>query len=134
MLTEELPLPPRGGSCEGRPTGWWFPEIEREMKGPERRVIYSHAEMAKRLCGICPIREECLQYSLENEPFGIWGGFDEHDRHGIRLTEGISLNRTIGGLRASRAKGQPVTRKEAERRKPRPRSVGYEVDDATAHG
>ena len=123
---------PRGGACEGKPTEWWFPEIEREMKGPERRVIYGHADMARRLCGICPVREECLQYSLENEPFGIWGGFDEEDRHGIRVAEGISLNRSIGGLRPSRAKERLLTRQDAHRTKPRPRSAG--VDDATAHG
>jgi len=106
----ELPLPPRGGKCVGKPTDWWFPEISRDMKGPERRVIYGHADVAKQLCAICPVAEECLQYSLENEPFGIWGGVDEHVRHGIRLREGITLSRTVGGLRPSRAQGKPVGR------------------------
>lgn len=106
--SEEQPLPPLGGACEGRPTDWWFPEIERDMKGPARQAILLNSEMAKRFCGICPVEEECLSYSLENEPFGIWGGLDETSRHKMRAKKGIVLSRTIGGLRLSRAKESPV--------------------------
>ena len=106
--SEEMPLPPLGGACEGRPTIWWFPEIERDMKGPERRVIHINTDIAKKLCGICQVEKECLQYSLENEPFGIWGGLDENARHIIRVKEKIPLSRTVGGLRPSRARRTPL--------------------------
>ena len=36
---------------------------------------------AKRICSICPVREECLEYALANEErFGIWGGLSERER------------------------------------------------------
>ncbi len=36
---------------------------------------------AKRICSICPVREECLEYALEHdERFGIWGGLSERER------------------------------------------------------
>ena len=32
-------------------------------------------EQAKVLCGLCPIRRECLNAALERqEPWGVWGG------------------------------------------------------------
>ncbi len=32
-------------------------------------------ELAKSLCGGCPVRSQCLQAALSREePFGIWGG------------------------------------------------------------
>lgn len=40
---------------------------------------------AKRVCGACAVREECLQYALENdERFGIWGGLSERERRRVR--------------------------------------------------
>lgn len=33
------------------------------------------AQQAKRICGSCPLRGECLRYALDNrEEYGIWGG------------------------------------------------------------
>ena len=35
----------------------------------------SDVELAKALCGPCPVREECLAGALERrEPWGVWGG------------------------------------------------------------
>jgi WhiB family transcriptional regulator, redox-sensing transcriptional regulator len=40
---------------------------------------------AKRICAACPVREECLEYSLTNEErFGIWGGLSERERRRVR--------------------------------------------------
>lgn len=40
---------------------------------------------AKAICGRCPIRQECLEFALENyESFGIWGGLSERERRRIR--------------------------------------------------
>jgi hypothetical protein len=39
---------------------------------------------AKKVCGGCEVRAECLNYALENdERFGIWGGLPEQQRRGI---------------------------------------------------
>lgn len=40
---------------------------------------------AKRICGLCPSKEACLAYALENEErFGIWGGLSENERRRLK--------------------------------------------------
>ena len=40
---------------------------------------------AKRVCGSCDVRAECLEYALANdERFGIWGGLSERERRRIK--------------------------------------------------
>ena len=39
---------------------------------------------AKRVCGSCPVRPQCLRFALENrERFGVWGGLSERERRGL---------------------------------------------------
>lgn len=39
---------------------------------------------AKRICGDCPVRQECLEYALENDEFfGIWGGLSQRERRAL---------------------------------------------------
>jgi WhiB family redox-sensing transcriptional regulator len=36
---------------------------------------------AKKVCLVCEVRDDCLQYALaNNERFGIWGGLSERER------------------------------------------------------
>lgn len=40
---------------------------------------------AKKVCGSCTVRSECLDYALANdERFGIWGGLSERERRRLR--------------------------------------------------
>lgn len=40
---------------------------------------------ARRICGLCPARVECLRYALDNgERHGIWGGTTPDERRRIR--------------------------------------------------
>ena len=40
---------------------------------------------AKRICSICSVRQECLDYALANdERFGIWGGMSERERRRLK--------------------------------------------------
>lgn len=40
---------------------------------------------AKKVCGSCEVRSECLDYALENdERFGIWGGLSERERRKLK--------------------------------------------------
>jgi len=40
---------------------------------------------AKRVCGGCEVRSECLDYALANdERFGIWGGLSERERRRLK--------------------------------------------------
>lgn len=44
---------------------------------------------AKAVCGGCPVREECLDYALDNvEKFGVWGGLSERERRRVRRDRG----------------------------------------------
>lgn len=41
----------------------------------------SFHERAKAICAICPVKEECLAYSVSfHDRFGIWGGMSVNDR------------------------------------------------------
>lgn len=36
---------------------------------------------AKQLCAVCPVREPCLTYAVENDQdWGIWGGLSNNER------------------------------------------------------
>ncbi len=40
---------------------------------------------AKKICGGCEVRPECLEYALaHDERFGIWGGLSERERRRLR--------------------------------------------------
>jgi WhiB family transcriptional regulator, redox-sensing transcriptional regulator len=40
---------------------------------------------AKKICTSCEVRNQCLEYALENdERFGIWGGLSERERRKLR--------------------------------------------------
>src|SRR3954452_12844762 len=48
---------------------------------------------AKRVCAVCPVRMECLEFALGNdERFGIWCGFSERERRRIRLQRRAPLS------------------------------------------
>ena len=39
---------------------------------------------ARRICGICPVHHDCLEYSIEADEDGIWGGLDQGERRNLR--------------------------------------------------
>lgn len=44
---------------------------------------------AKRICGVCPLLAECLEYALTHHVYGVWGGTSISDR------------RRMGGVQAA---------------------------------
>ncbi|MFB8028316.1 WhiB family transcriptional regulator [Streptomyces sp. NPDC056465] len=43
------------------------------------------AEEAKAVCGTCPVREQCLEWAMENgQDAGVWGGMDENERRALK--------------------------------------------------
>lgn len=75
-------------TCSGDVRANFYPPFSSERKaqrvGRERR--------AKALCGLCPVREECLSFALNNdEKFGIWGGTTERERR--LLVRPLDLNK-----------------------------------------
>ncbi|WP_137844313.1 WhiB family transcriptional regulator [Microbacterium sp. 2FI] len=44
---------------------------------------------AKRICTTCDVRDQCLEYALQNdERFGIWGGLSERERRKLKRRAG----------------------------------------------
>lgn len=44
---------------------------------------------AKRVCTTCDVRDQCLEYALNNdERFGIWGGLSERERRKLKRRAG----------------------------------------------
>jgi WhiB family redox-sensing transcriptional regulator len=40
---------------------------------------------AKRMCQVCEVRPECLEYAVaHDERFGIWGGLSERERRKLK--------------------------------------------------
>lgn len=90
------------GACRGRDSAQFFhPEGERGSSRGRRESA------AKQVCRRCPVRPECAAHALATqEPYGVWGGFTEHERL-LLLRMGW---RDAAGRRASRV---DVSRLEA---------------------
>lgn len=75
------------GACRvADPNLFFHPENERGHARQRR------ADAAKRYCNRCPVQEECRAHALAvREPFGVWGGLSEDERHA--LVEGRMLRR-----------------------------------------
>jgi WhiB family redox-sensing transcriptional regulator len=59
------------------------PELFFPMGPP--RFVTTRTAHAKAICTECPVREECLEWSLRTaQDAGVWGGLDEEERREIR--------------------------------------------------
>ena len=108
LMPHPIVFPPEGGACKGKPTEWWYPHFFREQTVHQKRSVLNLVSHAKRICFKCPVRVKCLEYSLEHEPFGIWGGFDERERLMIAMSEGVVPTRSRAGQKVPT--GRPVGR------------------------
>ncbi len=60
-------------SCRDERGMTFFPQ----SKGEEKKALS--------ICGICPVRQDCLDHALAtNERFGVWGGTTEKQRRKLR--------------------------------------------------
>lgn len=44
----------------------------------------TYAREAKRVCGQCPVKDECLEVALAGDEEGIWGGTTKGERREIQ--------------------------------------------------
>lgn len=59
-------------ACQGIDAEIFYPSTDEE------------GEAAKAICGVCPVRETCLEYALANrEREGVWGGLNERERRRV---------------------------------------------------
>ena len=67
--------------------------VDPDLFFPERGAS---TKEAKEVCRGCVVREECLEYALQNsEKFGIWGGMSERERRRIRRARAIARRNAI---------------------------------------
>lgn len=79
--------PPRDGACKSYPTEWWFPPKHATKESMENMAS------AKKICSSCHVRQECLEYAIVWEAFGIWGGMTENQRMHLRRRLNIQSQR-----------------------------------------
>jgi WhiB family redox-sensing transcriptional regulator len=63
-------------ACKGLPADWFYPAHEEEgSRGPLPIDQLVKNEIICTFCSTCPVREQCLDYAMDNlEDHGIWGG------------------------------------------------------------
>ncbi len=62
--------------------------VDSDLFFPERGAS---TKEAKEVCRGCVVREDCLEYALQNgEKFGIWGGMSERERRRIRRQRALA--------------------------------------------
>lgn len=65
--------------CQSNPDAFFAEDSDNTVVEAEQRRI------AKALCEMCPIKNECLAYALDaGEEYGIWGGFTSYQRREMR--------------------------------------------------
>ncbi len=62
--------------------------VDPDLFFPERGAS---TREAKEVCRGCVVREQCLEFALQNgEKFGIWGGMSERERRRIRRQRALA--------------------------------------------
>lgn len=82
-------------------------QIDPDLFYPEKGAS---TREAKRICTVCEVREQCLQYALDHvERFGIWGGLSERERRRLdhaRRPGRVARCGTESGANAHRRRGE----------------------------
>lgn len=84
---QELGFDPRLAACRGQHVSVFYPDQE-QAKHKAYAILMAEAV---RICATCQVKEPCLEYAIENEPMGIWGGTTEMQRHRMRVLRGVQL-------------------------------------------
>jgi WhiB family redox-sensing transcriptional regulator len=59
--------------------------VDPDLFFPEGKNKREQEYNAKQICGSCPIVTDCLQFAIDNEQMGIWGGTTEEERRYINV-------------------------------------------------
>jgi hypothetical protein len=58
--------------------------IPRRDPGEKGRTPVVFTLLARRICSMCEVRAECLEYALDGDESGTWGGHTESERNAMR--------------------------------------------------
>jgi len=84
------------GTCFTTASEPWMQDALCKQVGPD--LFYPESvgdtaglNQAKRVCGLCDVRQECLQLALDNnEVHGVWGGLGPRERHRLRRGDTVA--------------------------------------------
>jgi WhiB family transcriptional regulator, redox-sensing transcriptional regulator len=73
-----------------------FPFLEESAcRGEDPELFYAESgaaiTRAKSFCGQCDVRAACLEWAINREEFGVWGGTTARERAAIRRERGVRL-------------------------------------------
>jgi hypothetical protein len=72
------------GNCAGQDTELFF-EPENS-----RNYLKNNYKTIQKICGSCPVQQDCLGYALRHDVEGIWGGKYHSERIRLRKQLGIT--------------------------------------------
>lgn len=75
----------------------WVPSAICRGAQPDALFVRGAAQhQAKKVCGACPVRTECLAEALDNEiEWGVWGGMTERERRALLRQRPAGTWRTV---------------------------------------
>jgi WhiB family redox-sensing transcriptional regulator len=88
------------GEMGWRPPHWTESALCAEID-PEAFFVEKggSARPAKRVCGSCEVRAECLACALENDDrFGVWGGLSERERRRLKARFGGDIAAAVASV------------------------------------
>lgn len=76
----------REAACRNTAT---VPQMQRALAD---RYFANHAATLDvvRACRECPVRATCLQWALDHDELGYWGGMSETERRRMKTTRGAA--------------------------------------------
>lgn len=77
------------GACSSR-------DVDPNLFFAKRANHRETLPLAKAVCRDCPLVDECAEYAIPHERYGVWGGLSEEDRRKMRRRLGIRLNDVEG--------------------------------------
>lgn len=74
-MTDVLAHLREAGNCAGVGHEIFFPENEKNVIAVGKALAF---------CSGCPVLDECYEYAMDNEEFGVWGGTTARQRRSIK--------------------------------------------------
>lgn len=81
LFEARMPSLPKA-ACRGADINDFYPDWDTGRPKNSARSAFISEAMG--LCGMCPERLKCLQWALDNNEQGIWGGTTEEDRRAMQ--------------------------------------------------
>ena len=93
VVVESMQYPPESAPVDNWQEAALCAQTDAEAHFPEKG---GSTKAAKKVCAMCDVTGECLNYALENdEKFGIWGGLSERERRTLKKARDGKVNAVV---------------------------------------